>query len=146
VHSTCRIRWQRAVLSGLRRARAVTLARSLVAMFWQVTGRIACSDRVVRGRVELPTFRFSGWQFLRPPDGVPSPVKRRGRSVVSLPVSFSYVCPGSPGHSRSCRRRSQTATTHGEHGPTDLESVLVTAMTPRHGSGRLGIAGTEASC
>jgi hypothetical protein len=47
----------------------------------------------------------------------------RARSVVSSPVSFSYVRLGSPGHSRPCHRRSQTATTHGEHGSTDLESV-----------------------
>ncbi len=47
----------------------------------------------------------------------------RARSVVSFPVSFSYVRPDSPGHSRPCHRRSQTATTRGEHGPTDLESV-----------------------
>ena len=43
--------------------------------------------------------------------------------LVSFLVSFSYVRLGSPGHSRPCHRRSQT-TTHGEHGPTDLESVL----------------------
>jgi hypothetical protein len=43
---------------------------------------------------------------------------------VSFVVSFSYVRPGSPGHSRPCQRRSQTATTDGEHGSTDLESVL----------------------
>ncbi len=53
---------------------------------------------------------------------------RSGHALVSLLVSFSYVRPGSPGHSRPCRRRSRTATTHREHGPTDLESVLATSL------------------
>ena len=48
---------------------------------------------------------------------------RRPRSVVSFSVSFSYVRPGSPAHSQPCHRRSQTATTHSEREPTDLESV-----------------------
>jgi hypothetical protein len=54
--------------------------------------------------------------------GLPAIVKHQ-RADQAL-VSFSYVRPGSPGHSRPCRRRSQTATTRGEHRPTDLESVL----------------------
>jgi hypothetical protein len=56
------------------------------------------------------------------------PTTARARPVVSSLVSFSYVRPGSPGHSRPCHRRSQTATTHGEHGPTDLESVWVASV------------------
>ena len=59
----------------------------------------------------------------------------RARFAVSFLVSFSYVRPGSSGHSRPCHRRSQTATTHGEHGPTDLESVLV--ATPREFESRI---------
>jgi len=56
-----------------------------------------------------------------------------GNRSVSFLVSFSYARPGSPGHSRPCHRRSQTATTHGERGPTDLESVLETvAAHDRH--------------
>ena len=55
--------------------------------------------------------------------------QRAGQALVSFLVSFSYVRPGSPGHSRPCRRRSQTVTTRGEHGPTDLESVLEPAVT-----------------
>ena len=51
-----------------------------------------------------------------------------GNRSVSFLVSFSYARPGSPGHSRPCHRRSQTATTHGERGPTDLESVWGTAV------------------
>jgi hypothetical protein len=58
--------------------------------------------------------------------GLPAIVKlqRADQALVSFLVSFSYVRPGSPGHSRPCRRRSQTVTTGGERGPTDLESVL----------------------
>jgi hypothetical protein len=58
--------------------------------------------------------------------GLPAIVKlqRADQALVSFLVSFSYVRPGSPGHSRPCRRRSQTVTTGGERGPTDLERVL----------------------
>jgi hypothetical protein len=51
-------------------------------------------------------------------------LQRADQALVSFLVSFSYVRPGSPGHSGPCRRRSQTVTTRGERGPTDLESVL----------------------
>ena len=54
---------------------------------------------------------------------LPGP-NRRG-PLVSFPVSFRDVRLGSSGHSRLCHRRSQTAMTHSEHGPTDLESVQV---------------------
>jgi hypothetical protein len=60
VHPACRIRWRTAVPSGRGRARAATTARSMNTVFWLVTGQMACSELVVRGRVELPTFRFSG--------------------------------------------------------------------------------------
>jgi len=50
------------------------------------------------------------------------------RSVVSFPVSFSHVLSGTPGHSWPCHHRSQTATTYGEHEPTDLERVLEPAV------------------
>jgi hypothetical protein len=46
-------------MSGLRRACAVMAARSLNGAFPQVTGGIACSELVVRDRIELSTFRFS---------------------------------------------------------------------------------------
>ena len=55
---------------------------------------------------------------------------RSGHALVSL-LSFSYVRPGSSGHSRPCRRRSQTATTYRELGPTDLESVLASRCRVR---------------
>jgi hypothetical protein len=58
VQSACSIRWRTAVMSCLRRARTMTTARSLKTAFPQVAGKIACSELVVRGRVELPTFRF----------------------------------------------------------------------------------------
>ena len=60
--------------------------------------------------------------------------------LVSFLVSFSYVRPGSPGHFRPCRRRSQTATTYGEHGPTDLESVLGKPSLSRETSARLRVS------
>jgi hypothetical protein len=34
-------------------------------VLWQVTDLITCSELVVRGRVELPTFRFSGGRSYR---------------------------------------------------------------------------------
>jgi hypothetical protein len=57
-----------------------------------------------------------------------STVNRAGevRSLIASLIQLRL--PGSPGHSRPCRRSSQTATTHGEHGPTDLESVLAKPM------------------
>ena len=64
-----------------------------------------------------------------------------GRAAVSFPVSFSYVRPGSPSHSRPCHRRSQTATTHGEHRPTDLESVLGAAHSTQGRANRTQMDG-----
>ena len=52
----------------------------------------------------------------------------RPRSVVSFLVSFSYVRSGSPGNSRPYHRRSQTAATHSEHGPTDLEAYAKVSL------------------
>ncbi len=70
---------------------------------------------------------------LRPSGACRYTVKPAARSVVSLLVSFSYVRPGSRRHSWPCHRRSKTVTTHGEHGPTDLERVLgVSAPTGQH--------------
>jgi hypothetical protein len=51
-------------MSGLGRACAVMAARSLNGASPQVTGRIACSELVVRDKIELSTFRFSGRAFL----------------------------------------------------------------------------------
>lgn len=65
----------------------------------------------------------------------------RPRSVVSFLVSFSYVRPGSPGNSRPYHRRSQTAATHSEHGPTDLERVWLRTSAELSDSGsRTGAA------
>jgi hypothetical protein len=49
--------------SGPEQSWAATAARSLNAVFWQVTGKIACSGLVVRDRIELSTFRFSADSF-----------------------------------------------------------------------------------
>jgi hypothetical protein len=103
-----------------------------------------CPKLVVRGRIELPTFRFqaaSSAAFWRRAAQRLSP---QARSIVSLLVSFSYVRPGSLRHSRPCHRRSQTATTHGEHEPTDLESVL--GATPREFESRILRHADQALC
>jgi hypothetical protein len=131
VHSTCTKMRSLAVTSG--RERAGNYLRSpaqwlmfslLEAMFTSLWTGGQGQDRTA----DLPLISLPA---VRPSGSVPVPGQApQARSVVSLPVSFSYVCPGSSGHSRPCYRRSQTVTTHGEHGPTDLESVLATTARP----------------
>ena len=62
----------------------------------QVADRIACSDRVVRGRVELPTFRFSGWLPCRQP----APDSVLARRVISYSSGVQQ-----PGHATAVLSR-----------------------------------------
>ncbi len=94
-----------------------------------------CPKLVVRGRVELPTFRFSGWQTAAPGQG-----RARSPSPVEGPMSVTRTrasrCPmscaaGSHAGSHTDERPSGTPDLHGQ--PT---AARPRSRTDLNGSGR----------
>jgi hypothetical protein len=65
VQSACNNQWRTAVTNGLKRPYAAVATRSLDVGNPQVAGQIAWSRWVVRDRIELSTFRFSGGRSYR---------------------------------------------------------------------------------
>jgi hypothetical protein len=131
VHSTCTKMRSLAVTSGQERAGNYLRSPAQWLMFSLLEAMFTSLWTGGQGQDRTADLPLISLPAVRPSGSVPVPGQApQARCVVSLPVSFSYVCPGSPGHSRPCYRRSQTVTTHGEHGPTDLESVLAATAKP----------------